>query len=130
MKKLMLLLALLMALGSAQAETVTFDIGKTSLVLPLQTVNVIQLYSWDEQLGFTGAETLLVKHGDLELTLGAATGYSNGVQFPFVGVQVPLPKSYFEDVNNAGLKFGVWYGRDFDERDDKWGIKGSIPLWQ
>jgi hypothetical protein len=128
MKKLLLVAAVLFTAGLAKAEPLAFDIGGTTLVLPLQIVNATQMYSFEEERGFTGAETVLVTRGDFDLTLGAATGYGSGIQFPFIGGQFKLPETFFDTSNNE-LKFGAWLGRDFDAKDSKWGIKASIQLW-
>ena len=91
-------------------------------------VNATQLYELSEEHGFTGAETTVVSFGDGELVVGAATGYGNGIQFPYLGVQARLPSTFFDTSNNT-IKFGVWIGRDYDSDDTKGGIKASMALW-
>src|SRR5688572_10244768 len=99
-KKLMLAIAIVLgAVASVQAEPLSLDFGGTTLILPLQSVNATQMYSLDEERGFTGAETTVLTKGDFDLTLGAATGYGNGISFPFIGAQIKLPSKYFLDVS-------------------------------
>ena len=135
LKKLVFLytLGMICLLGSAQSafalDPLYVDFGDIRLHLPLQAVDAIQMYDFKDEKGFTGAETVLVSHGDLSLTAGAATGYSNGVNFPFVALQTHLSNKL---VSIDGVKFGVWYGHDYSKgalNKDKIGLEASIALW-
>lgn len=127
MKKAIFAILMLLAVKT-HGENLSLDFGGTTFILPLQVVNATQMYSMDEKRGFTGAETTVLTRGDFDLTLGAATGYGNGVSFPFVGAQIKLPSRFF-DTSGNDLKFGAWVGKDYDSNKTLYGLKGSIPLW-
>lgn len=126
MKKMLFALLMLLSVG-AKAENLSFDFGSFTFIAPLQVVNVTQMYSFEDEHGFTGAQTPIVSRGNVDLTIGAATGYSAGVQFPFIGLQTRLGMPF--DTSNNALKFGVFVGRDYDAKDTKLGLLASIPLW-
>jgi hypothetical protein len=129
MRKLLAIVGLFIGLSSvASAETLKADFGSFSAILPLQVVDVIQLYEFSAGEGFTGAQTTLIASEAFHLNFGGATGYSKGTAFPFVSIDTRLTEKFFDTSDNE-LRFGAWIGRDFGAKENKWGVAASIALW-
>ena len=134
-----LLLSLLLPIQNNQnireshAAPITFDFGKISLVVPLTTVNAVYLYDLVDTRSLFGGETTIFMNSygiKVNLTAGAVADLdANGV--PFIGIDFPLPESFF----GQRLSFGGFVGYDFNadtetgEKEQLAGIKANMLLW-
>jgi hypothetical protein len=131
MKKLLAVVMLCgLGFGVAHAsEPIAVDLpGGVKLVLPLQTVDAQQMLEFKTKKGFSGAMTTLLTRGDFSLSGGAAVGYSDQDNFPFLALQTHLDNKF---ASIQTVKFGVWVGRDWSQPINvtRWGILASISLW-
>lgn len=129
-RRLLCAVALCAGLGAAPvgAEPISVDVAGLKLILPFQEVGASQLYDFREGRGFAAVETNLVRRGDCALVFGGGTSTAGTTAFPYVGLNVRLPSPPF-DISNNELRFGVFYGRDFAEERDFYGVKGSVGLF-
>jgi len=128
MKKLLALLVLLVPLAG-YAEPVSVKLSeKTTLILPLQVVQGVQLYCPEEGKGFPGLETVLVERLTWRLSAGAAPILGTGVNVPFMSVATRLSPKFFDTTDNS-LYFGVWAGKPSNGKHVIFGISASVSLW-
>lgn len=129
MKKLLLLLSLSFLVSAAKAEPVSVKLSeKTTLVLPLQVVSGVQLYSPELGKGFPGLETVLVQREAWRLSAGAAPVLGTSVNVPFVSVSTRLSPRFF-DTSDNDLYFGAWVGKPSDGERVIFGLSASVALW-
>lgn len=113
----------------AYANPITFKITeRTTLVVPLQVVSGVQLYSPKLGKGFPGLETVLGQYNTLRLSAGAAPILGTSVNVPFVSVSTRLSPRFF-DISDNAMYFGVWVGKPSDERHVIAGLSASVALW-
>lgn len=120
----------------AGSNPLSVNFGGTTFVLPFQKVSATQLYSSRDKKGYPGAETVLAAWGKkddagnqkTQLTFGAAPVLGTSQNVPFIGVQTRLSPKYFDTTNNSIL-FGVWVGKESNQKRSTYGVKASVPLW-
>ena len=129
MKRLSALLAVLLFSVPAFAEPVSFKLSeKTTLILPLQVVSGVQLYSPELGKGFPGAETVLIQRKTWRLAAGAAPVLNTGVNVPFLSISTRLSPKFF-DVDDNDLYFGAWAGKPSNGKHVIFGLSASTALW-
>jgi hypothetical protein len=126
---LALMVAYVFVIQMAFAEPVSFKLSeKTTLILPLQLVGGVQLYSPEMGKGFPGVETVLLQSGSWRLSAGAAPIIGTSENVPFASVSTRLSPKFFDTADND-LYFGVWIGKPSDKDREVVGISASIALW-
>lgn len=133
MQKLSKIVAVLGVLGmllseAAYAEAIHVDLGETTFVLPFQKVNAIELYSFSQKKGFTGAETVLIERANFRFNFGAAPVLGTSKNVPFISLETRLSDKFF-DISSNSLYFGLWLGKQSDQKNLTGGIAASIALW-
>lgn len=114
---------------AAKAEPVSVKLTEeTTLVLPLQVVSVVQLYSPDLGKGFPALETVLASRKTWRLSAGAAPVLGTSENVPFVSLSTRLSPRFF-DTSDNDLYFGAWAGKPSDQDSWTWGISASVALW-
>jgi hypothetical protein len=134
MQKARLMLLALFLFGpifapAAHATPVSVKLSeKTTLVLPLQITQGVQLYSPELGKGFPGLETVLVEHKTWRLSAGAAPILGTEANVPFVSVATRLSPKFFDTADNQ-IYFGAWAGKPSNGKHVIFGLSASIPLW-
>ena len=115
--------------GSVMAEPVSVKLSeKTTLILPLQVVQGVQLYCPEEGKGFPGVETVLLESGSWRLSAGAAPVLNTEVNVPFVSLTTRLSPKFFDTSDNQ-LYFGGWAGKPSNGKHVIFGVSCSMQLW-
>jgi hypothetical protein len=129
MRLMFALVALFAAAVPAFAEPVSFKVTEnTTIILPLQVVQGVQLYCPELGKGFPGAETVLVTRKAWRLSAGAAPILGTEVNVPFVSLSTRLSPKFFDTSDNQ-LYFGVWAGKPSNKDRAVFGISASVALW-
>jgi len=98
-----------------------------ALVVPLRVVEAEYLYNMEDGRGLLGASTNLIRGADADtvrLNVGAAGLDGEGV--PYVSLRFKLPDAFFEP---SDLFFGAFAAKNFDTKEDFWGLSASMPIW-
>lgn len=109
--------------------------------IPGSNFDVVALYDFNGKESLIGGETEVItfpKAPNLALTIGAVGDFSNQDQshlnqdhrqflkgIPFAGVKYNIEQLEIKDILNVG----AFYGRNFDEDEDIYGIKASKKFW-
>lgn len=139
MKKASIVKALITALGItficmarsnvfAATNPIAFRVGAHSFILPFQKVSGTELYSFQDEKGFPGLETVLYSYQKFQVSFGAAAVLGSSKDVPFIGAQFRLPSSLF-DVSNNDLLFGAFLGKESGHKGLILGLKASTKLW-
>ena len=137
MKKILFaVLAVVMFAGLAVAETpeaISFKIwGDWVAYRPAASVRVISLYDFWNGVGLVGAETPITGFRSLSLNFGAITSFlGNGM--PFLSLDralADIDPNILKFINaDSDMRFGIWYGYDFELKESRAGVKASVKLW-
>jgi hypothetical protein len=126
---LVALVAALMSAPKVYADPLSVKLSeKTTMILPLQIVSGVQLYSPEEGKGFPGVETVLLQRLTWRLSVGAAPILGTDVNVPFASVATKLSPKFF-DTSNNDLYFGVWAGKPSNGKHVIFGVSASVALW-
>jgi len=112
----------------ARSGDIAIDIKGTTFTLPLQNVNATQLYAFSEGKGYPALESVLISHGKIRLSAGAAAELGTGINVPFVSISTRLSERFF-NVGDNDLYFGVWGGKPSHGGRAIFGIQASQKLW-
>lgn len=126
MRKIILAVLALTLAGILNAKPIELNLGFMQFVLPFQETNAVYLYDVIQYKNMVGAETTIARSGNFKGTFGAADVEEKGETFPYISVDYDMGADYFGE----RFSIGVFYGRDFDMKENRGGIKASILLWR
>lgn len=128
MKKMLLVVAFLSMSGVAKADDVLFKLGTVNVLLPFSDVSATYLFDGVAKQSLVGAETPLVQWHKLTLSGGAVTSIQ-GEGSPFLGINLELPNPVANFTSLAGIKPGVFGGRNFNTNEYICGFKASVSIF-
>ncbi|CAK0756761.1 membrane hypothetical protein [Gammaproteobacteria bacterium] len=114
-------------------NTIAFRVwGDWVVYRPAATVKAISLYDFWNGVGLVGAETPITGIRQLSLNFGAITSFiGNGM--PFISLDrglADISPNILRFLNaDSDMRFGIWYGYDFELKDSRAGVKASVKLW-
>jgi hypothetical protein len=129
MKKLFLAVVLLMAVGIVKAEdNILFKLGTVNILLPFSDISATYLFDGRSKRSLVGAETPLIQWKKLQVTGGAVTSV-DGEGAPFLGINLLLDNPLANYTSLAGIRPGIFAGRDFNDGEYMVGVKASVSVF-
>ena len=134
MKKMNMLFALMVlaTMGANRPvkaeDNILFNVGTVKVLLPFSDVSAVYLFDGVAKQSLVGAETPLITWHKLTLTGGAVTSI-DGAGSPFAGIHLELENPVERWTSLAGIKPGVFGGRNFNTNEWMAGVTASVSIF-